>query len=139
VVRPDEAAVFLDTSVVVRYLTGEPTEPAERAARIIEGQTALMLSEVVLAESAYVLISVYQVPRAQVVDALTAFILLDQIRLPSIPKALAVEALSLCRASGRVSFADALLWAQARATGAGRIFTFDQRFPDQDIELLDGA
>lgn len=40
----------------------------------------------------------------------------------------------LWRPSGRVSFADALIWAAARATAEPRVITFDQRFPDVEVE-----
>lgn len=46
---------FLDTSVVVRYLTGDPPEMADRAAALIDAGGALILSELVLIETAYVL------------------------------------------------------------------------------------
>ena len=52
-------ASFLDSSVIVRYLTDDPPEMAERAARIIETNEELILSELVLVETAYVLESVY--------------------------------------------------------------------------------
>jgi hypothetical protein len=44
-----------------------------------------------------------------VVDALRAFVQRHNIRLLNLPKPLALEAPSLCRDSGRHSFADALL------------------------------
>jgi predicted nucleic acid-binding protein len=58
---------FLDTSFVVRYLTNDPPAVAELAAAVIDSEERLILSEIVLLESAYVLTSVYGVPRAEVV------------------------------------------------------------------------
>ena len=43
-----------------------------------------------------------------------------------------IEALQLCRPSGRVSFGDAMIWAAARFTGRA-VFTLDERFPDVGI------
>ena len=43
-----------------------------------------------------------------------------------------IEALQLCRPSGRVSFGDAMIWAVARFTGRA-IFTLDARFPGAGI------
>lgn len=127
---------FLDSSVIVRYLTNDPPHLAEAAARIIEGDQSLVLSEVILAETAYVLTAVYEIPRADVVDALSAFIQRRNIRLLNLSKPAALEALRLCRDSGRHSFADALLWAEARHSGFGRVYTFDKRFPAEDVELV---
>lgn len=49
------AGAFLDTSCVVRYLTGDPPAMAKRAAQILDAAQALVLSELVLVETAYVL------------------------------------------------------------------------------------
>ena len=65
-----KAAAFVDTSVIVRYLTNDPPPLAERAASLLEGEEQLTLSEVVLVEAAYVLTKVYEVPREATVDAL---------------------------------------------------------------------
>lgn len=53
---------FLDTSVIVRYLTGDPPHVLEQAARIIDDVDNLQMTDVVLAEIAYVLTSVYRMP-----------------------------------------------------------------------------
>ncbi|HEY64411.1 MAG TPA: type II toxin-antitoxin system VapC family toxin [Caldilineae bacterium] len=127
---------LLDTSFVVRYLTEDPPEMAAIAAEIIDSDQPLILSEVILAESAYVLSSVYEIPRALVVDTLMSFIQRRNIRLLTLPKPLALEALRLCRDSKRYSFADVLLWAEALHTGVSRIYTFDERFPSTGVERL---
>jgi hypothetical protein len=44
--------------LIVRYLIGDPKHLASRAARIIDGETTLMVTEVVVAETAFVLGSV---------------------------------------------------------------------------------
>lgn len=41
---------LLDTSVVVRYLTGDPPDLAEKAARIIDWDEDLQVTAVVVAE-----------------------------------------------------------------------------------------
>ena len=129
-------AAFLDTSVLVRYLTNDPPAMAEAAARIIDCDQPLILSEVILVETAYVLTAVYEVPRAAVVDALSAFVQRRNIRLLNLSKPSALEALRLCRDSKRHSFADALLWAEARHSGVRRVYTVDSRFPAEDVELV---
>jgi len=137
--KPLEAAAFLDTSYVVRYLTNDPPEMAQQAARVIDGDEPLVLSEIVLLESAYVLSSFYAVPRADLVDALVDLVQRHNLRLHHLPKRWVLEALRLCRDSKRVSFTDALLWAEARTSGAGRIYSFDQRFPTEGLTLITGA
>lgn len=125
---------FLDTSVVVRYLTDDPPEMAARAAEVIDGGADIVLSEVVLVESAYVLESVYGVPRVELVDALISFVQRRNIKLLTLSKPLALEALKMCRDSKRHSFSDAMVWAEAVDSGAGRIYTFDRQFPSRGLE-----
>jgi predicted nucleic acid-binding protein len=125
-------AAFLDTSVIVRYLMSDPPDLAARAASVIDGEETLILSAVALVETAYVLTTVYEAPRDVVVEALASFVQRRNVRLLWLPKTLVLEALSLCAGSKRHSFADALLWAEARHAGAG-VFTFDRRFPSLGI------
>ena len=130
---------FLDTSVVVRYLTGEPLEMAERAAALIDTDTPLLLTETALAETGYVLQSVYGIERAAVVDLLIALLQKENIAVHQHDADLVIAALLLCRPSGRISFADALIWAAARSAGTdvepAIVYSFDQRFPATGIEL----
>jgi predicted nucleic acid-binding protein len=56
---------LLDTSVLVRYLTGEPPDQAERATALIEGDQELCVPVIALVETAYVLSTVYGVERAR--------------------------------------------------------------------------
>jgi predicted nucleic acid-binding protein len=126
-------SVFLDTSIVVRYLTGDPPKLADTASRIIDAEQDLTLTDMVIVETAYVLSSVYKVPREAVVDSLLALIQKRNIALFALEKQLAMEALLLCRPSGRVSFADAFIWAAARSDGAEVIYSLDERFPEEGI------
>ena len=132
----EQTAAFIDTSVIVRYLINEPPDMAKTAAAIIDSGQPLIVSEIVLVETAYVLASVYEVPRAVIVDALSAFIQRRNIHLLTLSKPLALEALRHCRDSGRHSFADALLWAEARQSEFPRIYTFDKRFLSKGLEWV---
>lgn len=135
--REGRSAGFLDTSVLVRYLTGDPPQMAEQAARILDSEEPLVLSEIALLEAAHVLASFYEIPRAALVDALVALVQKSNLILATLPKARVVEALHLCRGSKRYSVTDALLWAQAREMEAARIYSFDRRFPSQGIPITE--
>ena len=126
---------FLDASVVLRYLTSDDRALAERAQRIIVSPATLWLTDGTIAEIAHVLTRVYHVPRAAVVDELIALIRRPNIRLHGLDLPLTIQALAYCRPSARVSFADALLWAAARTAGVGVVYTFDDRFPADDLAL----
>lgn len=127
-------ATLIDTSVVVRYLTGDPPHLAARAARIIDGAEALAVTDVVVAETAYVLSSVYGVARSELVDALVAFLQKRNVTALRLDKGTVIQALLLARPSKRVSFADAMVWAAARSAREA-VYSFDDRFPAEGIEL----
>ena len=130
-------APYLDTNVLVRYLTGDPVEMAARAGKLIDSEEQFSLSSVVLAETAYVLESVYRRSRTQVVDALLALVQRANLVPHGLSRSTLVEALLLCRPSRRVSYADALLWAEARESTPPVVYSFDLDFPETGIELRD--
>jgi predicted nucleic acid-binding protein len=119
--------------VLVRYLTGEPPDLAERAAALIDSDRQLRVPIIALVESAYVLTHSYGVERAVVVDTLLDFCTRANVTPHELPTERVVEALRLCRPSNRVSFTDAFIWATA-ATAQAQVFTFDRRFPALDID-----
>lgn len=127
---------IVDTSVLVRYLTGDPPETAARARRFVDdAEEPLVLPLVVLAECAFVLTRVYGVPRAKTVDVLVDLVCKRNVGGGAREEI--VHGLLLCRESARVSFADALVWAEARARGDARIATFDRRFPSEGLEVFE--
>jgi predicted nucleic acid-binding protein len=130
-------AAFLDTSYILRYLTNDPPEMAAQAARIIDSDEPLLLSEIALIEAAHVLATFYKASREDIVDALIGLVQRQNIQILNLPKLRILTALELCRPSKRYSFADAFLWAQALEEGAGkRFYTFDQRFPQHGLTLV---
>jgi len=128
-------AALLDTSVVVRYLTGDPPRLAARAARIIDEGRELAVTDVVIAEAAYVLSAVYRVSRDALVDGLVGFLQKRNVATLRLDKGAVIQALLLCRPSKRVSFADAMIWAAARSTRAEAVYSFDERFPEMGVEV----
>jgi len=69
----------LDTSVVVRLLTGEPSAQAARARAQVEASVAsgagpLLVSDLVVGEAYFALIHHYAVPHAKAVAALLALL-----------------------------------------------------------------
>lgn len=132
-------SAFIDTSVLVRYLMNDDLELAERATRIIEGDTDLLLTDGILAETAFVLTKTYDVPRQIVVDELIRFVSRRNVRLYGLDKDTVIQSLELCRPSGRVSFADAALWASAHSSGVRSVYSFDKRFPDIGVAVHQDA
>ena len=129
---------LLDTNIIVRYLTGDNSELSVLARGIIDEADDLLIPSLVLAEVAFVLSSFYRVPRERLVDQLLQLIRRSNLSILAMEKPLAIQALMLCRPSGRVSFVDALTWAHARSEQVGVIYTFDKEFPADGVELRAG-
>ena len=127
---------LLDTNVLVRYLTGDPPALAAKAAKIIDARPGLLLlTGVVLAETAYVLMRRYRLPREDVADHLISFVQRENVALLGLELEYIVQGLEMCRPSGRVSFPDALIWATARSSRHELVYSFDRRFPSQGITV----
>ena len=122
----DLMGVFLNTSVIIRYLANDHPEMSNQATQIIEEVDDLTVTEGILGETAFVLTSVYGKSRSEVVDSLIDSVERENISTYAKDKDLLVQGLMMCRPSVRVSIADAMLWAAART---------DRRFPSQGIEI----
>ena len=127
--------VSVDTSVLVRYFVQDHPVRGPAAQRLLDGQREISLSLVALAETAFVLSRNYEVPREEVVDNLVGLLRKRNVQVMGVDKALAAAALLMCRPSGRVSFADALINADARAHDALTMYTFDAQFPEEGLAL----
>jgi predicted nucleic acid-binding protein len=116
-------SAFIDTNIIVRHLTGDPPAMAERATRFLASERNLLLADVVVAETVYVLESFYEAPRNQVAEAIRSMIAFKSIVCvdPAVLRR-AVEVYEV----DRLDFADAYLVACAESTQVGRIASFDQ-------------
>jgi predicted nucleic-acid-binding protein len=126
---------FLDASVVIRYLIDDPPDMAERARRLIESEAELCLTETALLEAAFVLERTYKLAREATVDLLVSLLQRENIVVHQLEKELVIAALGHCRPSHRISFGDALIWAAARCAGQSTVYSFDQRFPSEGIDV----
>ena len=67
-------SAFVDTNVLVRHLTGDPPEMAARATAYLGTERELLLTDLVVAETVYVLESFYETPRDQVAEAVRSLV-----------------------------------------------------------------
>lgn len=114
---------FLDTNVLIRHLTGDPPDMAERATAALASAEQLLLADLVLAECVYVLESFYEVQRARVAELMRAVIALPSVAV--IDVSLLLRALEVYEID-RLDFAEAYLVAGAEGTGTGAILSFDR-------------
>jgi predicted nucleic acid-binding protein len=113
---------FVDTSVLVRHLTGDPLEMAERATAFLTDASELLLADLVVAETVYVLESFYEAPRGQVAEAIRSLLAFGSV--VSVDPSLLLRAVEVYE-TDRLDFAEAYLVACAESTGINTIASFD--------------
>ena len=109
--------------MLIRHLTGDPPEMAERATKALASSVELLLADLIVAECVYVLESFYEVPRERVAELMRAAIALPTIK--TLDPATLLRALEVYEVD-RLDFAEAYLIAQAEATGIDTILSFDK-------------
>lgn len=114
---------FVETNILVRHLTGDPPEMAVRATAYLRSETSLLLTDLVAAETVYVLESFYEAPRHRVGQAMRSLIGFDVVIC--VDSALLLRAIEVYE-TDRIDFAEAYLVACAESTGVGRAAPFDR-------------
>lgn len=116
-------SAFIDTNIIVRHLTGDPADMAARATAFLESASGLLLTDLVLAETVYVLESFYRVPHAKVAEAMRSLIAFKAVI--TVDPALLLRALEVYELD-RLDFAEAYLVASAESSGVNRIVSYDK-------------
>jgi predicted nucleic acid-binding protein len=114
---------FVDTNILIRHLTSDPPEMAARASAYLQGASELLLTDLVAAETVYVLESFYEAPREQVALALRSLLGFEAI--VCVDAALLLRAIEVYEID-RLDFAEAYLVACAETTGVYTISSFDR-------------
>ncbi|MBU8839076.1 MULTISPECIES: PIN domain-containing protein [Mycobacteriaceae] len=114
---------LVDTNILVRHLTGDPPELAARATAYLGAAHQLLLTDLVAAETVYVLESFYEAPRGQVAEAVRSLVAFESI--VCVDPALILRAIEVYE-SDRIDFAEAYLVACAESTGVSQIASFDR-------------
>jgi predicted nucleic-acid-binding protein len=112
--------IAVDTNVVVRLLTVDEPDQADRAKRLFAAET-VYLSKTVLLETEWVLRKLYGLRQEAVTAALRKLIALESLRTEDAD----TTRLALDWADAGLDFADALHLASAMCTG--RFATFDHK------------
>lgn len=119
---------LVDTNILLRFLTGEPPELAERARALIAqadaGKLEIEVPALVVAETIYTLESFYEMPKKDVCEKLA--LLLRSKGISPLEPDIVFDALERYR-STPVHFSDAFLAAVA-ADRKQPVYSFDQDF-----------
>lgn len=116
-------SAFLDTNVIVRHLTGDPPEMARKATAFLAAADELLLADLIVAETVYVLESFYEVPRERVAGLVRAVLAFPPVRV--IDNGLLLRAVEIYEIN-RLDFAEAYLVAAAEVSGVGVVASFDK-------------
>ena len=116
-------SAFIDTNIIIRHLTGDPADMAARATAFLESASGLLLTDLVLAETVYVLESFYRVPHAKVAEAMRSLIAFKAVI--AVDPALLLRALEVYEVD-RLDFAEAYLVASAESSGVPAIVSYDR-------------
>jgi predicted nucleic-acid-binding protein len=118
----------IDTNILVRFLVGDDQEQFERARRLIKREVhnaePIVISLVVLLETEWVLRSRYELPKEEIIAALSS--LLDSVEL-QIEDEPSVEQAVFNWRDSNVELADCLINAHNLALGCRATATFDER------------
>ena len=121
---------FLDTNILVRYLTGDDPQKAQASyellVRVERGEEPVVTTDLVIAETVFVLQSKsYSLSRDRIRELVEPVIELRGLRLPQ--KSLYYRVFDLyCQK--RISFADAYNAAYMASQGLTEIYSYDTDF-----------
>ena len=122
---------FIDTDVIIRFLTGDDPKKQAAATRLFEqieqGLLTVQAPDTVIADAVYVLASprLYHLPRRVVQEVLTTLVHLPQFQVQnrwSVLRALDVYAVT------KLDFGDALLIASMEQQGSQLLYSYDTDF-----------
>ena len=130
--------IYVDTSVVVRYLTGDDRDRSPAAAAVLESEDPRAISIVSILEAAHMLRTAYGHERRNVAQALIDLVERRNIVIPEVPKDHVLRWLDAWRDGVAGSIGDALIAASLSANDAEAIVTFDRGFPQGEWAVLTG-
>ncbi|MCP4698948.1 MAG: type II toxin-antitoxin system VapC family toxin [Gammaproteobacteria bacterium] len=115
--------IAVDTNLLVRFLTQDDAQQAERAIKLINSDSEIFVAKTVLLETAWVLRSAYEFEVLEVIGAFQRIGGMQNVVFEDAPSV--VLALQWVQDNG-LDFADALHLATAKTIDAQPFYSFDQ-------------
>lgn len=119
----EEVSAFVDSNVLVRHLVGDPPEMAARATAYLRRETGLLVTDLIFAETIYVLESFYEILRTDIYEAMQSLITMTSVSVVDAP--LLLRSLELYEYD-RLDFAESYLVALAESTNVKQVASFDR-------------
>jgi len=116
---------ILDTNVLIRFLTNDPKGQALQVENLFKKveDKSLIIPDVVFIETVFVLLSVYELPKEEIVEKLSTLVTFPKFDLG---KTLLQKTLDLY-GKYSISIVDAYIGAVSNTKPTQTIYTFDKR------------
>lgn len=118
----------IDTNVLVRFLVRDDEAQFEKARRLIEREVDagenVFISLMVLLETEWVLRSRYELPKSEIMNAISALLETTEVQLEDEP---AIEETLFTWKDSAAGFAECLIGAHNRTMGCAGTATFDAK------------
>lgn len=118
----------IDTNVLVRFLVRDDEAQFEKARKLIKREVAagrrIFVNQLVLMETEWVLRSRYDLPKNQIIEAISGLLEADDLQFEDEPSV--EEALFIWK-DAAADFADCLIGAKNRRLGCRATATFDAK------------
>lgn len=129
----------IDTNVLIRFLVNDDARQGEKARSILLGAEkkgeAFLVTDPVLLEILYVLGSVYEYTRSEILDALEALTLMPVL---SFEKIQVLQDLVIQGRKTRIGLEDLFIGLVSRESGCVTTITFDKRAAKSELFSLIG-
>lgn len=119
---------ILDTSVILRFLTGNSSEKKEKFRKLIRDaiseKSALFVPLIVIIEMVYVLEKIYGLEKAAVREKVESLLTLPPVEIEA--EAVVLESLRLYSEKD-LKYGDAMILAKSRTSGIKPVYTSDKK------------
>jgi len=119
---------ILDTSLILRFLTGDSTEKKEKFKKLIKdttsGKGTLLVPLIVIIEMVYVLEKIYGIKKEEVRVKVESLLSLPSVEIES--EDVVLESLRIY-AEENLKFGDAMVLAKSTTSGIKPVYTFDKK------------
>lgn len=118
----------IDTNILVRFLVGDDPDQAQVVYNLFKktelNKTELFVSLLVVLELLWVLESVYQIERKDIIDSLADLILMPILKFENIE---AIQKFIIAAKNSKYDLSDLLIAHASSSYGCEAVFTFDKK------------
>jgi predicted nucleic-acid-binding protein len=118
----------VDTNVLVRFLVGDDIQQAKKVYRIFKKaeseKESFLVPLLVVLELLWVLESVYEIPKSEIIDSINELMLMPILKFESQG---AIRQFLLSAQNGKFDLSDLLIAHSAKTLGCVSVITFDKK------------